>query len=141
VSFADAALGVVTLGYSARIQASFRGAQVLVPVEREAVRAPNIGRKLEYFLGNATGSAHNVKRSTDMRRQLAAVGLSDNAATRQYLTEHLKTVINDASNIALTQADGRVVRESLIMGPNGRLKLESIWEGDKLITGTLFGAQ
>jgi RHS repeat-associated protein len=102
---------------------------------------PNLGRKLEYFLGNATGNLHNVDRSTGMLRQLESVGLGDGAATRQYLTDHLTGVVNDASNIVLNQTNGRVVRESILMGPTGSLKFESVWEGDKLITGTLLGGR
>ena len=49
---------------------------------------PELGRKLEYFLGNATSNAHNIERSTGMLRQLESIGLHDNPATRQYLTEH-----------------------------------------------------
>ena len=92
-------------------------------------------------MGNATGNAHNVDRSTGMLRQLESVGLGDSAATRQYLTDHLTGVVNDASNIVRSQANGRMVRESLLQGPNGSLKLESVWEGDKLITGTLLGGR
>ncbi|MGJ4945582.1 RHS repeat-associated core domain-containing protein [Bradyrhizobium sp. HKCCYLS1011] len=102
---------------------------------------PNLGRKLDFFLGKATGNAHNIDRSTGMLRQLRDIGLDDTAATRQYLADHLRGVVNDASNIARTQADGRVVRESLLTGPDGALKLESVWEGDKLITGRLYGGR
>ena len=100
---------------------------------------PELGRKLEYFLGNATGNAHNIQRSTQMLSQLNRIGLSDNPATPQYLTKHLTRLINDPSNIARVEAMGRVVRESLLMGPTGGLKFETIWEGNKLITGIFFG--
>jgi len=39
--------------------------------------------------------------------------------------------------IAINQ--GRTLREFLLMGPNGALKGESVWEGDRLITVTFFG--
>ncbi|WP_345231342.1 hypothetical protein, partial [Olivibacter ginsenosidimutans] len=42
----------------------------------------NIGTKLEYVFGKATGSAHNIERSTGMLRQLESVGIFDNAAGR-----------------------------------------------------------
>ena len=38
-----------------------------------------------------------------------------------------------------TQANGRIIKESLLMGPYGGLKMHSIWEGNKLITIELFG--
>jgi hypothetical protein len=100
---------------------------------------PELGRKLEYFLGRATGNAHTIQRSAQMLSQLERIGLPDSAATRQYLTDHLTGVLNDPSNIARVEASGRVVRESLLTGPGGVLKLETIWEGNKLLTGNLFG--
>jgi RHS repeat-associated protein len=101
--------------------------------------APQIGSKLEYFLGRATGNAHNVERSTQMLRQLERVGLPDSPATRQYLAEHLTRVLRDPSNIARVQENGRIVRESVLMGPRGGLKFETVWEGARLITGNLYG--
>ena len=107
----------------------------------ESRLAPEIGRKLDYVLGRATGSAHNVERSTQMLKQLESVGLHDTAATRQLLGSHLDDVLNNSSNILRTQANGRVVRESLLMGPNGGVKLESVWDGTKLITVNVFGGK
>jgi hypothetical protein len=106
---------------------------------KAARMTPKLGRKLEYFLGNATGDAHNIERSTGMLRQLQSIGLHDNPATRKYLTEHLATVVNNPSNLVRTQANGHVVRESLLMGPNGGVKFETVWDGAKLITGKLIG--
>jgi len=40
----------------------------------------------------------------------------------------------------MLQENGRVVRESILMGPNGAVKVRSIWEGAKLITFELYGA-
>ncbi len=103
--------------------------------------SPNIGRKLEYFLGQASGSAHNIARSRQMLQQLESVGLHDNAATRRYLTEHLTEVYKNRSSISLIQENGRVVRESLLMGPHGVVKFETVWERNRLITGTIFGGR
>jgi RHS repeat-associated protein len=100
---------------------------------------PNLGRKLDYFLGRATGSLNNINRSKDMLRQLERIGLPDTPTTRQYLKEHLSIVVNDPTNILRIQNNGRVVRESLLMGPRGGVKLETIWEGESLITGRIFG--
>ncbi len=92
---------------------------------------------MEYFLGNAKGNAHNIQRSRDMSKSLNRIGLHDTPATRQYLTEHLDGVFNNASSVVRTQANGRDVREALLMGPNGGVKFQTIWEGNKLITGTI----
>ena len=92
----------------------------------------NLGNKLDYVLGKATGSAHNINRSTSMLRKLEKIGLPDSAATREYLAEHFSKV---ASQQGVMQANGKIVRESLLMGPaGGSVKVESIWEGTKLIT-------
>ena len=85
---------------------------------------PEIGRKLDYMLGKATGSQHNIDRSADMLQK----------ATRDYLYNHFTQVLNDPTNVVKIQENGRMVRESFLMGPYGGLKLESVWEGTKLIT-------
>ena len=41
----------------------------------------------------------------------------------------------------IIQEGGRCVREILIMGPNGGAKLETIWEGVKLITVKIIGGK
>lgn len=74
-----------------------------------------------------------------MLMQLERIGLPDTVGNRALFEQHLQAVVNDASNIATTQANGRVVRESLLMGPNGAVKIESIWEGFTLVTINLFG--
>jgi len=112
--------------------------ELLVHNGCEIVKA-NIGNKLDYFLGKATGAKHNIDRSMAMVTQLKSIGLNDTPATRKLLAEHLDSVINNADNIVKTQANGRVVRESLIVGPHGSVKIETIWEGNRLITGNIFG--
>jgi len=104
--------------------------------EAQAVNrlVPDIGKKLDFMLGKATGNQHNIDRSTDMLKQLRSVGLADTSQTRGFLTNHLTQVLNDPTSIVKIQDNGRVVRESLLLGPRGGLKLESIWEGNKLIT-------
>ena len=48
---------------------------------------------------------------------------------------NLELIVNEISNGIRSQANGRVVRESLLKGPNGALKFETVWDGSKLITG------
>jgi len=67
------------------------------------------------------------------------VGIHDNVAGRRILTNALNTVLNDPTNVTRIQQNGRVVRESLLSGPNGILKMETVWEGSRLITINLFG--
>ena len=99
----------------------------------------DLGNKLQYFFGQATGTQHNIERSQDMLRQLERIGLHDNPASRQYLASRLSAALQDPSNIVRVQEDGRVVREILLAGPRGFLKFETVWEGNKLITGFIFG--
>lgn len=98
---------------------------------------PNLGRKLDFLFGKATGRIHNIQRYTDMLRNLNRIGIQDNSAGRALLKSHLCQVFNNTEGIPLT--NGRVLRESLLMGPRGGVKVESIWEGDKLITIMLKG--
>ena len=100
---------------------------------------PDLGRKLDYVLGKATGSAHNVERSQDMLRQMERIGFPESQGTRTYLADHLKKALNDPTSVLRTQENGRVVRESLLNGPRGTVKVESIWEDAKLITVKIFG--
>ena len=104
--------------------------------------APELGRKLNYLLGKTSGNKHNIERSTQMFRQLRSIGLGDTPATRQLLKDHFTQVANDPSNIAkINPENGRIIRESLLSGPKGCVKVESIWDANKLITANLFGGK
>ena len=121
------------LGTGGGVAYYYLGAATTSTVLNIGYRAVNLGRKLDYILGKATGSVKNVQRSQSMLREMERAGLPDSPATRQYLTEHLTQVARQSGGI--TQANGRVVKESLLMGPGGKaVKLETIWEGTKLIT-------
>jgi len=100
---------------------------------------PDIGRKLEYLFGNATSNQHNIDRSIQMERQLNSIGIFDNENGRLYINEVLNNTVNNPNNIVGTQENGRIVRETLLAGPDGFLKMETIWDGDRLITFNLFG--
>jgi hypothetical protein len=60
---------------------------------------------------------------------------------REYLEAFFEKVLNDPTNISRQEAGGRVVREALLMGPLGGLKVESIWEGNRLISIILYGGR
>jgi hypothetical protein len=102
-------------------------------------RTPILGNKLDYILGKAKGNEHTIARTQEMAASLKRIGLGDTPETRKYLTAHLTAVLNDARNIARTQENSRMVRESLLVGPKGAVKLESIWEDKKLITVNIYG--
>lgn len=102
----------------------------------KVAKTAELGSKMEYLLGKATGSAHNIERSKAMLNQLESIGLRDTSQTRKLLSEHLGEVLQQKG---VLQENGRVLRESLLMGPQGGVKVQSIWEGNKLITVILHG--
>lgn len=77
-----------------------------------------------------------------MATLLSKIGLRDTLDTRQLLTEHLMDI---ARKPGVLQENGRIVRESLLMGPGGAVRLKTIWEetkeGIKLITIEVFKAK
>ena len=113
-------------------------------IEAAAKKAwkPEFGKKLEYIFGNAKGNKHNIDRSKAMERQLNSIGIYDNANGRKLVIDNLTEAFYNPSSIRLpVQDNGRIVRESLLAGPNGLVKVESVWEGVKLITVTLLGGK
>jgi RHS repeat-associated protein len=94
----------------------------------------DIGNKLEYVLGHATGRQHNLDRSRQLVDQLNKIGLYDSVKTRQYLTNHFNDVLNQNNNISKVMSNGTVIRESLLMGPNGGIMVKTTWEGNILRT-------
>jgi hypothetical protein len=101
----------------------------------------NFGKKLEYIFGNATGTKHNIDRSIAMENQLKKIGILDDEAGRKLVLENLTKAFNDPSSILKEQENGRIVRESLLAGPDGFVKVESIWEDAKLVTVTILGGK
>ena len=109
----------------------------------------DLGNKLDYLFGKATGSKHNIERSKAMQAELARIGIYDTPSGREYLSKHLNDVLKDPTNISKTETrsyitkeiPGRLVveytattRESLLMGPRGTVLVESVWDGDRLLT-------
>lgn len=107
-------------------------------VGKAVSKVPEIGRKLDYVFGKANGRLHNLEHSTTMQRQLNSIGIFDNKAGRSYLNGELGKALNSSNNI-LKKDGAYTIRESLLMGPNGGLLMESRWQGNKLITIILRG--
>lgn len=110
-----------------------------VKVIEAAETGAQIGTKLEYVFGKATGSVHNIELSTGMLRQPESVGIYDNAAGRSLLQTHLEGAYSASEGII--QANGNILRESLLMGPNGGLGVQSFWQGNRLISVILPGGK
>lgn len=102
---------------------------------------PYFGKKLEYIFGNATGNKHTIDRSIAMERQLNSIGVFDDAFGRKLVLDNLSDAFDNPSSILKTQENGRIVRESLLSGPNGVLKVESVLDREKLITVKLYGGK
>lgn len=64
-----------------------------------------------------------------------------NADSLNTIRERWRKKLGDTSNTVRTQANGNVIRESILMGPNGGVKLETVWDGTKLITGKPLGGR
>lgn len=73
-----------------------------------------------------------------MQRQLNRIGIYDNAEGRNIVQGHLENAFKNTTN-GILQDNGRMLKESLLTGPNGIVKVQSVWEGNKLITIEIFG--
>lgn len=86
------------------------------------------------MFGLATGGQHNVERSVGMLKELERIGFLDNAENRAYLAQYLKRVFRTPDNIVSIQSNGCIVKESLLMGRYGAVKLHTIWRDNELIS-------
>ena len=102
---------------------------------------PQLGNKLEYIFGKATGNLHNIQRSIDLQRKVNSIGIYDNENGRKIILDALSRTLNDKTSIKESLRDGRILRESLMVGPQGVLKMETIWDGEKLITVKILGSK
>lgn len=135
-------VGDAAVAASKAVLSSPTGKRALSSIAEKASQklvSPNLGRKLDYLFGQATGRLHNIDRSQSMLRQLQRIGLPDRPDVRRYLADHFTKVVNDPSNIVDRLENGYVKRESLLMGPRGALKMDTIWDGARLITAMLKG--
>ena len=102
------------------------------PVESDLITI--IVSKLTYLFGKATGDAKNIQRSKEMLRSLERIGLNDSPKNREHVKSQLKGVMKNPSAVAKIQTNGRIVKESILAGPRGVIKMISIWDKGRLIT-------
>ncbi|MGG2111888.1 hypothetical protein ABFY60_15420 [Lysinibacillus pakistanensis] len=95
---------------------------------------PYFGSKLEFIFGNATGNKNHIERSLAMELQLNSIGIFDDAKGKKLVLDNLSNAFDDPSSIVKTLDNGRVVRTSILTGPNDKLKVESVWNKEKLIS-------
>jgi hypothetical protein len=121
--------GAITRGFRSRLHSETPEQMTL----KQPCSDPIIGSKLDYAFGKATGRQHNITRSLENLRQLERIGLPDNASNRAYLQSHFESVYRDPRSIELR--DGAfTTRISLLMGPEGGLRVKSIWVDPQLIS-------
>jgi hypothetical protein len=120
----------------------------------EGLNPPVLGvevesNKFSYILrGEVASDAHNVPRAADNARQMHGIGLYDTEEGRAILRDHLERVPYEPSNIVARNPEKEFkpskfpkqsvfsgywggpteVRESLLIGPGGGIKLQSTWE-------------
>jgi hypothetical protein len=117
----------------------------------EGLNTPVLGvtvdeNKFNYLFGNVAADAHNTPRALDNARQLGSIGFHDTPDARAALRAHLERVPDEPGNVIQTSGGrdlprvpqhsvtegawgGPVeMRESLLQGPNGTIKLTSTWE-------------
>jgi len=106
----------------------------LIVLDRQNNRQTKIAQKLNYLFGQASGNPQTIIRSKEMLRLLESVGIFDTAENRNYLLNYLENIFYDETNIIEIQTDERVIKDSLLIGKQGALRMQTVWSDDKLIT-------
>jgi hypothetical protein len=87
--------------------------------------------KIDYLLGRASGSEHNIQRAGENAAQMRRIGVHDTAEGRALLRAHFDQAARAPSNVTSTFSNEHgafEVRESLFSGPGGHVKFRSTWQ-------------
>jgi hypothetical protein len=87
--------------------------------------------KIDYLLGRASGSEHNIQRAGENAAQMRRIGVHDTAEGRALLRAHFDQAARTPSNVTSTFSNEHgtfEVRESLFSGPGGHVKFRSTWQ-------------
>ncbi|MBH3414713.1 hypothetical protein, partial [Pseudomonas putida] len=79
--------------------------------------------KFDYLFGRVASNSHNASRSNQLALEMKRLGVPDNAAGRQMLTDHLALSAKTEGNVINTFSNqyGKFeVKESLFVGPSGK---------------------
>ncbi len=79
--------------------------------------------KFDYLFGRVASNSHNAARSNQLALEMKRLGVPDNSAGRQMLTDHLTLSAKTEGNVINTFSNqyGKFeVRESFFMGPSGK---------------------
>ncbi len=104
--------------------------------------------KIGYLFGRASGRSHNIQRAYENLGQMSRIGIPNNDSGWNLVRAHLFDAGMDSSNIVRSysnQYGNFTIKESLLAGPGGFVKLETTWQemsDDSLrfITAIPFGA-
>jgi len=99
---------------------------------KPASAEPNLGNKLDYAFGKATGNSHNIERSLKNAVHLNQIGIHDNPIGRQIVNAHL--VDSFYANKQLIMGVNNVSIDTLLAGPGGFRVMKSFWNKNQLIT-------
>jgi RHS repeat-associated protein len=107
--------------------------QTLVdPLGLEGCRIATVDSgKWDYIFGKVDSNAHNFARSVQNAGQFARIGIYDNPEGRALLQDNFNQAVATDDNIvkSFTNKYGSFqVRDSLLSGPGGFLRLETTWE-------------
>lgn len=116
----------------------YDGAAGVAAIGASMQSRPVLGKKLDFVFGKAGGRRQNIQRSTTMQRQLNTIGIYDNSLGRSYLTKKLIDAFDDKTNV-ISNNNGFVTKETLLMGPEGGLLMKSVWKKNDLIAVKLLG--
>jgi filamentous hemagglutinin len=75
------------------------------------------------MFGRVASNSHNAARSNQLALEMKMLGVPDNTAGREMLTEHLKRSVKTEGNVVsmFSNQFGKFeVRESFFIGPSGR---------------------
>ncbi len=108
-----------------------------------ARQTAELGIKLDYQLGKATGNEHNISRSKGLLKEMEKLGFDDNSSNRKYFQKYYNDVLNNGDNIILeeivvyrdkTGSYIKTTRESFLMGKRGGAVVTTSWDGNRLLT-------
>ena len=136
-----ALLVIVSIGISAIAAGTAKSGSTQAPANSSAQSSnikADLGNKLDYAFGQATGSQHNIERSIANANQLSKIGIHNNEIGRQIVQDHFIETFNTYSSIIMENT-GRTTINTLLAGPGGFRGVQSIWESNKLITFYFFG--
>ncbi|MEU5853032.1 hypothetical protein [Saccharopolyspora shandongensis] len=105
--------------------------------------------KFDYAFGKVNSSKHAADRSSQIKTELSRIRIFNNTKGREIVREHLESVVRSDNNISQISDHSwgrRQVRESLLAGPGGFMKLQTVWQENsdgnlQLITLIPFGGK